>query len=409
VKTRLFLAFVMMLPAIVAAQSPPRPPRPPRPAPTPRVAPVPPVAPVAPVPPADFEWPEIPEVTEEMLRGLDEETRQMVKEEIRRAREELKRAKVEYKDAMKEAGRAQRDAMKDHARAQREAERAQREAERAQPDWDWNDDDDDDNDFDDDDWDDHDWSDAKPSGPGTKTFPVTGPANLEISAGQADVIVRSAPKAQVSITTPGCARGGAAIDHSGSSVEIAVPWGCTGKIIIEAPVGTRVEASGGEGSLQLDGQFGDVEVQTVGGAIRVGKARNVEAQSVNGSVTLLGVGGRAEVESVAGKVSVVTLDPAARVEIETVSGAIDWRGPCNAGCRVEARTMSGNMTVGARAGSSYAFGFATRSGSFQPPAFLKVDERKVQGSRTRIQGKVGNGDGQIRVMTHSGQASLAQN
>jgi hypothetical protein len=389
--------------------------------------------------PEEIDWPAIPEVTDEMLKGLDEEAKAEVRREIARARQELARAKEQYRDAMRDAQRNQREAQRE---AQREWEQEWRERqkewkehqkewdknskewkERAKEfeknrekfkdmgfdmDFDWDDDDDHDGDHDDgDDWD-SDFHGGAAKGPLNKTFPMKGPANLEIDAGQADVLVRTTPAGQVVVQAPACPQGGAEVDSGGSDIEVSLPWGCTGKLVVETPVGTRIEVQTGEGTVQLDGQYGDVEVETVGGSIRVGKARNVEVQTVQGNVNLTAVGGRASVTSVAGKVSVVTLDPAPRVEVETVSGGIEWRGGCMAGCRIEATTMSGDLVVGSKAGSSYSFGFATRAGSFQPPPFLKIDDQRNEGSKARVKGKVGAGEGTIRVMTHSGTTRLLQ-
>jgi hypothetical protein len=428
VKTRILSALLLAWPALVAAQPTPRPA--PAPAPVPRVAPtprtpIPPRAPRAPRPPEapeppEPDWPDIPEVTDDMLRGLDAETRDMVRKEMAKARGELERAKREYRDAMKEAGRAQREAAKqwgsewkeewkDREKEWKEREkewkdRAKDFAKRGGHDDDWDGWDD----GDDEEWD-NDWHDAgKPSKPSNQTFPMNGPATLEISAGQADVIIRTGAKAQVVVAAPGCPQGQVEIDHDGSSVEISLPWGCTGKVVIDTPAGTKAEVQTGEGTVQLDGQYGDVEVQTVGGSIRIGRARNVEVETVQGNVNLTGVGGRASVQTVAGKIAVVSTEPATRVEAESVSGDIEWRGLCKAGCRVDGRTMSGSLTVTPQAGSSYAFGVSAPNGTFTPPPFLKVETENKTSQRTRTLGNVGSGEGRVRIRTHSGRAQLKQ-
>jgi hypothetical protein len=243
------------------------------------------------------------------------------------------------------------------------------------------------------------------TGPVTKRFRARGPVSIEVSSGQANVVVRTTNRGEVVIKVPACSRGGAHIDGEGEDIEVTLPWTCGGTIEIEAPPGSSVEVQTGEGNVQLDGQLDDVEVQTIAGNVTVGRARHLDVETVGGAVKVGAVTGRAKVQTVSGQVALTSVESPPRVSVETVGGQVEWRGQCGAGCRVDVNSMSGNVLIGSQAGSSYQLGFASRGGTLQAGEFLKIDS-KEPGPRSRVKGKVGGGAGGIRILTQTGTARL---
>src|SRR3546814_4209260 len=82
-----------------------------------------------------------------------------------------------------------------------------------------------------------------------------------------------------------------------------------------------------------------VEISVIGTA-----GRGLEIDSVSGDITVAGAPRKADIESVSGDLK-LTLN-SADVEAQSVSGSINLRGRLDG--RVEAETVSGNITVDSR-------------------------------------------------------------
>jgi hypothetical protein len=109
-----------------------------------------------------------------------------------------------------------------------------------------------------------------------------------------------------------------------------------------------------------------VEVELDGGALRGGVAHvlvpadtHLVLTSRSGDVVVRGLGGAIEITTDTGAVHVDTaprLDPI--VTLVSARGALAWRGRCGAGCRVDARSQTGDVTLRAPDRSAFATGRA---------------------------------------------------
>ncbi len=110
-----------------------------------------------------------------------------------------------------------------------------------------------------------------------------------------------------------------------------------------------------------------VEVALDGGAVMRGGVAHILVpadthlvlSTRRGAVIVRGLGGPMEIDTVSGEVQIDTAsrrDPSVRVTSD--SGEITWRGRCGRGCRVEARSHSGDITLRASDRAAFTRGAA---------------------------------------------------
>ncbi|MFI2237506.1 DUF4097 family beta strand repeat-containing protein [Streptomyces chrestomyceticus] len=178
--------------------------------------------------------------------------------------------------------------------------------------------------------------------------------------------------AVVSVTVPAATR-----------VEV----GTVGASAVLSGISGRTELRGVSGDSTLVGLTGPVRAETVSGGVE-GQAvtGDLSFHSVSGDLTLLeGSGGSVRAESVSGDLA-LDLDPAAAgadVRLTTVSGEVAIRLPAPGDTRVEANTTSGTV-----------------ANAFED---LRVSGR--WGAK-RITGRLGSGNGTLKVTTVSGGLAL---
>ncbi|MEU4205424.1 DUF4097 family beta strand repeat-containing protein [Streptomyces sp. NPDC045470] len=178
--------------------------------------------------------------------------------------------------------------------------------------------------------------------------------------------------AVVSVTVPAATR-----------VEV----GTVGASAVVSGISGRTELRGVTGDSTLVGLTGPVRAETVSGGVE-GQAvtGDLSFNSVSGDLTLLeGSGGSVRAESVSGDMA-LDLDPSAEgadVRLTTVSGEVAIRLPAPGDIRVDANTTSGTV-----------------ANAFED---LRVSGR--WGAK-RITGRLGSGNGTLKVTTVSGGLAL---
>src|SRR3546814_8467130 len=108
-----------------------------------------------------------------------------------------------------------------------------------------------------------------------------------------------------------------------------------------------------------------VEIGVIGTA-----GRSLEIDSVGGDITVAGAPRKADIESVSGDLK-LTLN-SADVEAQSVSGSINLRGRLDG--RVEAETVSGNITVDSRGERVRRLSSTTVSGNANLQVGLRSEE-----------------------------------
>ena len=274
-----------------------------------------------------------------------------------------------------------------------------------------------------------------------RTFQVTGAVDLEIFTRSGDIVVRSGSAGTVKVSGKIHVADrwlGASRQADVSEIENNPPLRQTGNSIgidyvnahdisidyeITVPEDTSVRSHSGSGDqsivglrkgLDLESGSGDMRLQDLTGGVRLHTGSgDVEARDVSGSfdaetgsgdirldakangevrvhtgsgdVELRGVNGTVQAEAGSGDISVAGTQTGTW-EIRTSSGSVDVQLQADAGFDLDAFTGSGEAVVGR-------------------PVTMIIQGR-VEESRRRVKGKVGNGGAQLIVHTGSGDVHI---
>jgi hypothetical protein len=177
-----------------------------------------------------------------------------------------------------------------------------------------------------------------------------------------------------------------------ATVSISVPADCPvelGVVSADAVVSgicgpTTVKSVSGD--VTLDGVTADITAQTVSGDLESRRlAGALSFKTVSGDLTVAhGSSGRVRAETVSGDVTLdLDVPRDGSVEVSSVSGEVTLRLPAEVGADVDVRTMSGRL-------SSAFHGVRTES----------------KPGRATMRGTVGDGAGELRAKTVSGDVTL---
>lgn len=108
---------------------------------------------------------------------------------------------------------------------------------------------------------------------------------------------------------------------------------------VRCPRGTSVVVGAESASVEFDGEFGHVSVSTGSGSIRLDRAESADLRSRSGGIHVEGCGERCRVSTQSGK---AVIGAAGATEVDTVSGSIVLAGAAGG---VRARSASGSVEV----------------------------------------------------------------
>lgn len=196
-----------------------------------------------------------------------------------------------------------------------------------------------------------------------------------------------------------------------ATIELWVPAGAEMEIeSVSAGVNVRgikggVEVESVSGRVQLDDVAGGVEVEAVSGQVTVRAAGGpVWVESVSGQIEVSGASGEAGVESVSGSVTVSGFN-GHEVDLETVSGAIDFDGAINSPGELCVATVSGQVTLALPADLRADFEIETFSGSIRSDFGGTVQKTSKYAPGKYLSHKGGD-DVEVCVETMSGGVSI---
>lgn len=267
---------------------------------------------------------------------------------------------------------------------------------------------------DDDDDDDHAGHQRHRGGKGSgqpKTVAVKGPIEFSLDVMSGDVQVTTSNKNEVTVKAQGC---DVDLQVAGDEVEAELDSAgmgpCTADVEVTLPHKSRVKIESIDGEVRLTGSYGDVDIESVNGGVRIDKAGNVDVEVVNGDVTIDAASGTARIATVEGDVFVKQTAAAPELHFESVNGTLEWTGVCGKGCRIDAEVFSGDLRLQLGAKSAFELKFSTRSGSLDDQLGLTTvdnkDSKKKRGKA--IKATYGAGGGQIRAETYSGDLRLVK-
>jgi hypothetical protein len=197
--------------------------------------------------------------------------------------------------------------------------------------------------------------------------------------------------------------------EDGDRVELlfdGVPVLRCGRLCVEVPQKSAVEVTSDSGDVAIHGVGGEVRARATAGDVRVEHASAVEVRAVSGDVAVQSAAGEVRVNTVSGDINVATVGASSHVSANTTSGDVHWKGNCGGGCRLEARTLSGDVELQPVDKSSFALRFLTHDGEIADD--LKLSYAGTRGREPNLAARYGSGDGLVEVQTWSGDLHLAR-
>jgi len=164
----------------------------------------------------------------------------------------------------------------------------------------------------------------------------------------------------------------------------------------------RVRAETVSGKLKLQGDFNRVEVDSVSGAISVtGTIGTLESDTVSGSQQAGTVLDGAKMSASSGRLS---LDGGrmTKVEMDTVSGGIEFRGDLADEGSLDIDTISGRITVEMPPSIGARFEVSTLSGSIGNDFGVAPQRVSAYGPGLELRFEQGNGSGDVTIESKSG-------
>lgn len=219
--------------------------------------------------------------------------------------------------------------------------------------------------------------------------PTLKRVRLVSHAGSVDLLAGTAPEVAVQANMWGAPRGSASPrvdlveDDETLLIQLNVgDWSnLSAHYRVTLPPGLTVEVESGSGRITASGIKGELHLQNHSGTI-----------SVEGSE------GPATLTAQSGLVTVT--DHAGPVKIEAHSGAIRLQNVTGA---VDAQTQSGIITLSLKPGVGAQVEAKSEAGFIRGPAWLQIAN---QGAKRSASGRVGDGQAQIRLSTHSGAITV---
>jgi len=168
----------------------------------------------------------------------------------------------------------------------------------------------------------------------------------------------------------------------------------------------RLQATSVSGSITAEGQAGETDLNTVSGAIRSQlRTPRLDLQTVSGQINVAGSsGGEVSANSVSGAID-LNLSAVQRLTAETVSGSLGVRSAGLApGGRINLQTVSGGVSLTLPARTSAQLKANSFSGSIQSD--VGTVERPQYGPGRSLETRLGGGDGDISISSHSGSVRV---
>ncbi len=244
-------------------------------------------------------------------------------------------------------------------------------------------------------------------GKGSVRAAVQGAVSLRLRAGNATIEVLPSDAAEVRVELrdrPAVAL--ALYSAGGDRLEVEFDGRRRlqqGTLKLWVPRRTKLDLGSLDGAIAVRGVGGEVRVRGMSGDVDVVGAAQVDVESIDGEVDVLDAAGPVTVRTISGNVTISTPGAAPRVDVETESGNVDWRGACGKGCRLDADTISGQLrfAVG-REGSSFELRFMSHAGKLRDALGLAAQGKEQRGGRAFSTHSFGAADGEIECESFSG-------
>jgi hypothetical protein len=113
------------------------------------------------------------------------------------------------------------------------------------------------------------------------------------------------------------------------------------------------------------------------------------------------------IHTVSGGTVITAWQAAPRLELESASGPVDFRGRCGPGCHIDVDTVSGDVVFALDAKSSTTARVVSTSGKVRDERGFALRRRPGGSEGDFSEGSIGGGDGLIECETFSGNITFA--
>lgn len=169
---------------------------------------------------------------------------------------------------------------------------------------------------------------------------------------------------------------------------------------------SRLQANTVSGELSASGRTGESTLNSISGSIQARlQTPRLDARTVSGRIRAGGgLSGDISTQTVSGQVDVDTAR-VQRLAVETVSGGIDvTTSALVPGGRISAQSVSASVNLRLPRSVSAQLSVNTFSGSIDSDA--GTVERPRYGPGSRLDTRLGGGDGDVRIQSHSGSVRV---
>jgi hypothetical protein len=245
------------------------------------------------------------------------------------------------------------------------------------------------------------------AGVGSASYLARQPVHFSIHSYAADVEVALSPSGSVLASASGVRL--RLIAGGGDRVEVEFGGKRQlhdGKVRVELPRGSAVDAGTVSGSVTVIGVGGDARVRGMSGQVHIRGAAEVDVETVDGNVEVAQASGAVRVHTVSGATAVDASQAAVKLEVETASGPVDFRGPCGAGCHMDIDSVSGEVRFSLDRASSLSARVVSTSGKVSDDLGLALRRKPDSPDGDFSEGALGSGEGLIECETFSGNVTL---
>ena len=175
---------------------------------------------------------------------------------------------------------------------------------------------------------------------------------------------------------------------------------------------TSASLSSISGSVEYDGDSPSVRLESVsGGVTYAGTSRDVQLESVSGSVRIEGGVETIEAGSVSGSIRISTEIPVQSLDVNSVSGQVDFRGNLAPGGRIDVDNHSGTVELSLGSNTDARFRVTSLSGEVSSNLPGMLDEVHTRGRFTpnrSLEFTTGSGSGRVTVASFSGDVRITE-
>ena len=253
-------------------------------------------------------------------------------------------------------------------------------------------------------------------GSSTATLDVKGTVTVRADVLSADIEIIGGGGKQIKAQLIDSS-GSLKLTQSGDRVEVNlqskggwphVPAGIDGKLRIEVPWGSGVELTSASGDVVVHDTGGNVRLRTASGEVKLRKVASVEVMAVSGDVEVDNASGEVRLRTVSGDARVSQSGPG-KLEYGTTSGDLDWVGACKAGCRIEARSTSGDIKLRMTPDSSFDLRYQSHSGDVTDDLKMQTLEHNDSNhGACMLHARYGKGEGLVEAQTFSGDLRVSR-